>query len=295
MASVKEIQTRMKSIQDTMKITNAMYMISSTKLRKAKKKLEDTEPFFYGIQSAIGRILRHVPDIESRYFDERFEKGDERKIGYIIVTADKGMAGAYTHNIMKLVDEALARHKNHRLFVLGELGRQYFAKTGEEVDTQFHYTVQNPTMHRARMISERVVELYNRGELDEIYLIYTKMMNVVTAEPDMLRLLPLKRAAFTEKIPLDIYQEEFVLMPSAKVVMENIIPNYVSGVIYGALVESYSSEQNSRMMAMEAATKSAKEMLGQLSIEYNRARQAAITQEITEVVGGAKAQKKKKR
>ncbi len=296
MANTKEIQDRIKSIQDTMKITNAMYMISSSKLKKSKKSLEETEPYFYTLQSTMSRILRHLPDIESIYFKDT-EKIDEKdkKVGYIVITADKGMAGAYNHNVTKMAEEHLANHSNHKLFVLGELGRHYFEQRGINIDEQFNYTVQNPTLNRARNIGEKILEQYLNGELDEVYTIYTRMENAVQTEVQFLQLLPLKKADFSMPIPADIPIEELAFKPSPEVVMERIVPNYVIGFLYGALVESYSSEQNARMMAMEAATKSATQMLHELDILYNRARQAAITQEITEVIAGAKAQKKKKK
>lgn len=297
MANIKEVQDRIKSIQDTMKITNAMYMISSSNLKKAKKALEDTEPYFYGMQNAISRILRHVPDLEHPYFNIRPEiPGEDRKIGIIAVTSDKGMAGAYNHNIVKLAEEKLALPGKHKLFVLGELGRQYFQKHGYEIETQFHYTVQKPTMHRARAISEQIVWMYNNKELDEIHIIYTQMNNSISMEPQIQQLLPLKKLSFQQNIPaslVDIHQEDIEMVPSENDVLNMTIPNYITGIIYGALVESYSSEQNSRMMAMQASTDNARKMLGELSIAYNRARQAAITQEITEVISGARAQKQK--
>ena len=297
MANTKEIQKRMKSIQDTMKITNAMYMISSSKLRGAKQKLEDTEPYFYSLQTAFARFLRHMPEADSIYLDQKKEVPEEKKKrGYIVITADKGLAGAYNHNVFKMAHQLFEQGSENKLFVVGELGRQYFAKEGLEVDTQFHYTVQNPTMHRARVITERILSLYQEGKLDEIYIIYTKMENAFSMNAEKLQLLPLKREDFVPtNMPVDIYQEELKAEPSLEVIVNHMVPNYVNGFIYGALVESYASEQNSRMMAMEAATKSAKEMLAALSIEYNRVRQAAITQEITEVISGAKSQKRKKK
>ena len=194
MANVKEIQDRIKSIQDTMKITNAMYMISSSKMKKAKKALSDTEPYFFEMQSAIRRILRHVPDIEHAFFDERPEiPKKDRKIGHIIVTADKGLAGAYNHNVIKMAEEQLQWEGKHSLFVLGELGRQYFSKKtlpDVSVDMDFHFTVQKPSMHRARMIGLRMVEEYLEGKLDEIHVIYTNMENAVPNETQTLQLLP---------------------------------------------------------------------------------------------------------
>ena len=266
MASIKEIQTRMKSIQDTMKITNAMYLISSSKMKKAKKVLADTEPYFFGVQRALDRMLRHLPDTEkeNRYLDQRPEiaPGD-RKIGLIVVTADKGLNGAYNHNIIKMAEERLKLPGHRKLYVLGVVGRQYFGKLKDvDMDGSFRYTVQ--------------------------------MVNSMKDEPKRKQLLPLKKADFTmSKIPSGVMQENISLYPSADEVMDNMVPNYLTGIIYGCLVEAYASEHNARMMAMRSSTDNAKEMLRDLSIQYNRARQAAITQEITEVVSGANAQKRK--
>lgn len=294
MANIREIQSRISSVRDTMKITNAMYMISSSKMTQAKKKLADTEPYFYALQGEISRILRHLPELEHRFFDQRQEvPQQERKIGSIVITADKGLAGAYNHNIVKLEEEILAKPGIHKLFIVGELGRHYFAKRGVEIDTNFQYTVQKPTMHRARDISAVLLDQFEKKELDEIYIVYTRMENSVQSEAEMLRLLPLERSSFNEMImPLNVHRESIELYPSAEAVMESIVPNYVTGMIYGCLVEAYASEHNARMMAMKAATDSARDLIRELSILYNRARQAAITQEITEVCAGARAQQK---
>lgn len=296
MANTKEIQDRIKSINDTLKITNAMYMISSSKLKKSKKMLEDTEPYFYTLQSEMSRILRHLPDMEDIFFKSNEDKTvEERKVGYIVITADKGLAGSYNHNVLKLAEEHMKQHPNRLLFVLGELGRHYFEKQGIPIEKQFHYTVQNPTLSRARNIAEEILDLYIHEQLDEVYIIYTSMVNAIQEETKISQLLPFKKSDFAMKLPLDVPREELAFKPSPMAVMDRIVPNYVVGFIYGALVESFSCEQNARMVAMEAASKSAREVLAELDILYNRARQAAITQEITEVIAGAKSQKRKRK
>lgn len=295
MANTKEIQTRMHSIQDTMKITNAMYMISSSKLKRAKRALEESSDHFYAIQSSIARILRHVPDIENIYFGTDTPV-ENKRVGYIVVTADKGLAGAYNLNVMKLVEKELEANPKGELFVVGQIGRSYFEKKGYNIHRHFQYTAQNPSIHRARVISEEVLVRYNNKELDEVYIVYTKSTNGVDSEAEMFKLLPLSKADFSTNTGFEMMVSDTTrYVPSPSAVMNAIVPNYVTGYIYGALVQSYACEQNDRMMAMDAATGNATDMLKQLSIEYNRVRQAAITQEITEVIAGAKAQKRKKK
>ena len=295
MANMTEIRSRMKSIQETMKITNAMYLISSTKLRKAREKLDATAPYFELLQSTIKDILFHSPDINHTFFDQRKKiKPEDKKRGYVVMTADKGMAGAYNHNVLKLAQERLAQGNDNTLFVIGQMGRKYFTKKNVRIDMEFLYTAQDPSMWRARNIAETLVDLYRKEKMDEIYIIYTKMVTPLKAEPEIIQILPLKRQSFEEmNVELEKYHKIADYSPSPKVVMDHLVPNYVKGLIYGALVESFSSEQNARMMAMQGATESAKDMIRELSLLYNRARQAAITQEITEIVSGAKAFQKK--
>ena len=286
----------MNSIKSTMKITNAMYTISSSKLKRARKALTDTEPYFYGLQRTIARIIRHTPDIDDPYLDTRPQiKKEDRKIGYIVVTADKGLAGAYNHNVFKLAQEQIDKGGNPTLFVVGDLGQQYFSKKGIPVEQDFRYTVQKPNMSRARIIEEKIVDYFMSGKLDEVYMIHTRMVNAMRMEAEIKQLLPIPKAHFSQNVPLNVHLEEITMKPSPRAVIDAIVPNYIAGFIFGGLVESYSSEQNSRMMAMQAATNSAQEMLDELAITYNRVRQAAITQEITEVISGAKAQKKKRK
>ncbi|MCR4605414.1 MAG: ATP synthase F1 subunit gamma [Eubacterium sp.] len=309
MPNTKELQNRISSVRDTMKITNAMYMISSMKLRKARARLAGTEPYFESLVSEISNILLHMPDMEDRYFATLEEEKDkERKKGYIVIIGDKGMAGAYNHNIIKETERLAIQ--DDRLFVVGEVGRQVFSYEGYNVEPDFNFSANNPTMHRAREIAENIIELYKNKELDEVYVIYTQMINSMSSEVRTERLLPLKTHTFLkeelieknmreqgDKTREQIEQEAedwYLIYPSAKDVLEKLVYNYITGYVYSVLVEGSASEENARMMAMQAATDNANEMLTSLSIEYNRVRQAAITQEITEVIGGAKALRRKR-
>lgn len=298
MANIKEIQNRIKSVNDTMKITNAMYMIASNKLRKARKMLQETEPYFYAVQGMIGRVMRHLPDESEDLFLNQHKGKDPKDIkrGYIIMTGDKGLAGAYNHNVLKLAEEHMKNDgDNWKLYVIGEVGRQYFLQRNIPVEEQFHYTAQNPTLSRARWISSMVIEPYLRGEIDEIDIIYTAMKNSIVCETHFDKLLPLERPKEMEKPKVEGFvlpQESFLMLPSPEAVLDNIVPSLVTGYIYGAMVEAFCSVQNSRMMAMDTANDNAKEMIHNLSIQYNRQRQAQITQEITEVAAGAKALKR---
>ena len=291
MASIKEIRTHIKSVEQTLKITNAMYLISSSNLRKARKQLTDVEPFFQKIETTISDILHHSPEINHIFFDKR--PGilpQDRKIGYIVVTGDKGLAGAYNHNILKLAEQKMSQYPNTSLFVVGQVGRSYFQEHGVPIDGEFIYTAQDPTVSRARDIAEPLLDLYLGGQLDEVYMIFTKMVNSFQMEPTIHKLLPLDPDVFPEyEKNRDAYNRDVVYVPSVKAVMDRLVPGYIEGDIFGALVESYCSEQNARMTAMKSSSDNARTMLQNLNLAYNRARQAAITQEITEVVGGAQA------
>jgi len=295
MANTKEIKDRINSIKETQKITNAMYLISSTKLRKAKKELENTEPYFYGMQAMTERLSRHISGVNSIYFrnyDDDIE--NERTVAFLVITADKGLAGSYNHNVLKLTEEEMSKYKNTKLFVVGELGRKYFENKHIPIDEEFLYTAQNPTLHRSRVITLRLLELFETEQIQELYIVYTIMVSSAEMQPMLHRLLPLKQASIMN-IPADVYQEEFQLIPSPEDVIKAVVPNCINGYIFSALVESFCCEQSARMSAMQSANDSANQILHTLNIRYNRVRQAAITQEITEVCSGARAQRQRKK
>ena len=292
MASITEIRSRMRSVEQTLKITNAMYLISSAKVKKARKQLSEVERYFDRLAKTILDIFRHSPDLQHRYIEGHEKPKEERKTGFVVITGDKGLAGAYNHNVLKLAESYLARKKDPTLFLIGQMGRHYFEKKHISIDGEFMYTAQDPTLERAREIVDTLVELFEQGALDDIYLVFTHTYSAMRMEPEIIKLLPLDRAMLSARRGLseaDQYRDVVRYESSKEAVLDVLVPGVLKGYMFAALVESFCSEQNARMTAMDTASDSAKEMLSSLSLEFNRARQGAITQEITEIAGGAAA------
>ena len=295
MASTAEIKSRIRSVEDTRKITNAMYLIASTKLRRARNDLDKTRPYFDALQAEIKRIFRTVRDVDSRYFypPDR-EPVVEGPYGCLVITADKGLAGAYNQNVIKEAQKLMEEHGDMQLFVVGEYGRHFFTQHHIPIEHTFLYTAQNPTMERAREISSLLLDKYDRGELKKIYIVYTDLKSSVETVARSTRLLPFHRAQFISPTQEKRVRNPFEFYPSVTGVLNNIIPSYLSGFIYSTLIDSFCSEQNARMNAMDAANRNAEELLATLGTQYNRIRQGNITQEITEITAGAKAQQRQR-
>ena len=295
MATTKEIKNRINSVKNTQKITSAMYLISSTKMRKAKAELERTRPYFDQQEHEIKRIFQTTIDVTSKYFYPKTGRKPAETYAYLVITADKGLAGAYNHNVLKAAEEEMRKHKKVKLYVVGEFGRRYFTKHNIPIEKSFLYTAQNPTFTRAREICSILLEEYDKRAVDEIRVIYSDMENELVSTVKKERILPFDRREFlTKKENKNEKDMHYEFTPSVDEVLNHVVIGYVAGYIYGALVDSFSAEQNARMNAMSSANKNAEELLAELSIQYNRVRQAAITQEITEVAAGAKAQKIKR-
>lgn len=295
MATTKEIKNRISSVRDTQKITNAMYLIASTKLRKAKSELDRTRPYFRALQGEIKRIFRTAGDVDNRYF---YPISGETELpgsyGYLVITADKGLAGAYNQNVIKEALKLMTEHDDPKLFVVGEYGRHYFESHHIPIEQSFLYTAQNPNIHRAREISSLLLDLFRKRKLSKIYVIYTDMRGAISTQTCTTRLLPFHRAQFMTP---DVVEKEvkipFEFTPSIEQVLDNIVPSYVTGFIYSALIDSFCSEQNARMNAMDSANRNAEKLLSELLVQYNHIRQSAITNEITEVSSGANSMKRK--
>ena len=289
MPSSKLLKERIGSIQDTMKITNAMYLISSSKLRKARQNYQNVLPYFTRMRDTISRVVPHLPDEPVHpFFHEREKENPIR--AYVVLTADKGMAGAYNQNLLKFLKEQCGSDPNARFYVIGQTGYRALLHKDPRLVEEFHYGATAPTLQRARDITVDAIDDFKSGKLDEIYLIYTKIQNALTSEPVMERLLPLDREHLKPAPKgLGDPRGEVEMFPDAKTVFEQTAPIYMHGMIFGAMTESFCAEQSARMTAMDSATKSANDMIHELQLEYNRTRQGSITQEITEIIGGAAA------
>ena len=291
MATASEIKGRIAGVRDTKKITDAMYMISSVKMRRASREFEQTAPYFEALSRKIGELFTHIPDTKSRYFHlPDAENEDARKHAVLLITADKGLAGAYNQEVIRLCESYLSQNPDTTLFVIGEFGRQYFLSHKIPFAQDFHFSLVEPRLEDARRICAELLERYNSGELDEINIIYT---DYAPSKPGQCRgatLLPLDRADFIT--PSGGRPAEKKFLPDADTVLEGIVPSYLMGFVYGCLVKSFCSEQQARMMAMKSAGDNAEEMLKSLQLQYNKIRQASITNEMIEITAGVRALKR---
>ena len=296
MASTSEIRRRIGSVRQTQKITHAMYLISQAKLRKAKQELDNTRPYFQALQTEIGRVFNADSTIESRYLipADPNAKPLPGVPACLLITADKGLAGAYNQNVIRQGQQLMAGHPGTALYVVGEYGRRWFAQRGVPVEKSFLYTAQNPTLDRARHIAELLLDRFDAGEINSVWIIYTDMKNGLEATVHQAQVMPLHRERFHAATAATAGDAVYEFVPSAKAVLDNAVRSCLTGYIYSALVDSFCSEQSTRMTAMNAADQNAEELLKDLSVQFNRARQAAITQEITEVSAGERAQRSKK-
>ena len=299
MAGTKEIKDHIGSVQETRKITSAMYLIASTKLRRARQELDNTRPYFEALRREIKRIFRTVGGevVDSPYFyPMEGEPPLDKPNACLVITADKGLAGAYNQNAIKEALKLLDTHPDTKLYVVGEYGRRFFASHGIPIEHSFLYTAQNPTMARAREISALLLDGFDNDRLDKIYVVYTDMGNGVDFQAKCTRVLPFHRTHFADSALVEPpVTTPFEFLPSVQAVLDSMMPSYVSGFIYSALIDSFCCEQQARMTAMDSANQNGEKLLGELSLEFNRVRQSAITQEITEVSAGARAQKQKHR
>lgn len=284
MASMREIKRRKGSIASTQQITKAMKLVSTVKLQRAKGKAESTKPYFDCMYDTIATMLSKSGNIDHPYL----KSGESSKKAVIVITSNRGLAGGYNNNVVKLVtgEEAFDK-ENTEIFALGKKGRDTLESKGYLIASDLSEVMNGPIYSDAKELSEALLEKFEKGEIGEIYLAYTVFKNTVTHIPTMLKLLPVEIEAKEEteggaSIPMN-YE------PNEEEALGMIIPKYITSLIYGAMMEAVASENGARMQAMDSATSNAEEMIQKLSLDYNRARQGSITQELTEIIAGAQA------
>ena len=292
MAEIAVIKGRIASVTETKKVTDAMYMISSVKMNKARRAVEETKPFFTELKREMGELFLHIPETKNRYFMAP-ASGKDAVRGILLVTSDKGLAGAYNQSAIKVCETYLERHPEAKVFIVGEYGRQTFKAHGLPYEADFVYSAELPTVWRARMICADLLDAFDRGKVEEIHIIYTDYQNGGESQCNRQILLPIQRSRFVEP-DAEKAQSRSLFVPDPDTVLSGIIPSYLTGFIYSSLVDSYCSEQQARMAAMSAASHNAEEMLRELKTRYNRIRQDMITREITEITAGARALRRAK-
>lgn len=281
--STREIKRRIKGIGSTRQITKAMELVSSTKVRQRRIKLEKTRPYYNTVLRSIKEVLKNV-SIKHPLLQER----EVKKALYITLNADRGLAGGYNSNINRLIDNKFKNNKDSiSLITVGTKSRDFFKGRGYNVLKSFVGISETPSFADAKQIGEMAMELFINGEIDEINVVFTKFISTINYEPQILKLLPSENIQKEDESPRAIVDFE----PNPEEVLEYLIPKYVESSIYGALIESSTSEQSARQAAMKAATDNANDIIDELNMVYNRARQAAITIELSEIVAGAEALK----
>ena len=291
MANLRDVRLRMRAIEQTLQVTKAMNLISTAKLRKGRRVLEDTEPFFKRIQKSMCDILSGAENVESEFFGRK-QKAPART-AVLVVTSDKGLAGGYNADIFRKVNELAAAKSYPILILIGAIGYRYFAHTSLLILENFSFRSRLPEVEDAKEIADYIISQYLWGMLDEVYIVYTHMYSAVRLLPTVRQILPLRVEEIQNELALtgSRKREElhFEYLPSQEAVFDSLVPLYIKGIIYGALVEAYTSEQNARMAAMDEASKNAEDMLADLRLHYNRTRQAGITLEVSEIISGSEA------
>jgi len=279
-AGMKDIKRRIKSVESTRQITKAMELVASSKMRRAKERAERTQPQFRLLYETITDIASRNRDLSSTYV--RGRKQDHACV--VVIAGDRGLAGGYNSNVFKTAEALLQGLPSPIIVPVGKKAGEFYGKRSYEILDGMQLSVDELGMAQIFKLAARLCRQYKSGRFDSLYVVYTKFISALTQEPASIQLLPISAAAKPNAKKTEILYE-----PSAEAVFETIVPQYVAGLLNGAVAESNASEQAARRNAMESATDNADEMIEQLGLKYNRARQGAITQEITEIVAGAQA------
>ena len=287
MATMREIKRRRVSIQNTQQITKAMKLVSTVKLQRAKTRAENSKAYFKYMYKTITSMLAKAGNV-----NHPFVQGNSSKnVAVVTVTSNRGLAGGYNANIIKLVTGADFAKENVRIYSVGKKGADGLARRGYQVVTENPDYIEEPTYAQAQELGRRLLNDFANGEIGEIYVAYTEFKNTVTHIPKLVKLLPAEANDVAEDEEMSAIDKitPMNFEPSEEEAIALLIPKYVTSILYGAFVEAVASENGARMQAMDSATNNAEEIISDLELKYNRARQGAITQELTEIIAGANA------
>ena len=288
MASMRDIKRRKKSVSSTQKITKAMKLVSTVKLQKAKTKAENTTPYFNYMYNTVCSMLDKAGAINHPYL----QAGESNKKAIVTISSNRGLAGGYNSNVIKLITGSGIAKEEILLYTIGKKAHDVLDSKGYEVASEHDQVMEAPTYADAMEISKEVLDAFTNGEVGEIYLAYTHFKNTVSHEPKLLKLLPVEINEEDKKTDDEDSKDDKMLMnfePYPEEALDMIVPKYITSLIYGALVEAVASENGARMQAMDSATNNAEDIISDLTLKYNRARQGSITQELTEIIAGAEA------
>ncbi len=287
MASMRDIKRRKESIQSTGQITKAMKLVSTVKLQKAKSRAESSKPYFDHMYEAVSTMLRKSTNMSHPYL----LAGKSDKKAVIVVSSNRGLAGGYNQNVVKLITGGPFEKDKTLIYAVGRKAKDGLARRGYQIEEDYSEVMNAPIYKDAMDIGRAVLDAFTNEKVGEIYLAYTEFKNTVSQIPTLTRLLPVDKDGLAAEEEEDV-NERLTLMnyePEADEALNIIIPKYMNSLIYGALVQAIASENGARMQAMDSATNNAEDMISELSLKYNRARQSSITQEITEIIAGANA------
>lgn len=283
MASMRDIKRRKGSIQSTQQITKAMKLVSTVKLQKARNRAEQSNPYFNYMYQTVTSMLARSGSLNHPYL----KPGNSQKKAIITIASNRGLAGGYNSNIVKLVTSSGIAVEDAQIYMIGRKAKEQLVRRGYEIKADYSDVIEGPTYADAMAICKEVLEAFSNGEIGEIYLAYTHFKNTVSHVPTLMKLLPVE---FDEA---ELQEADSNLLmnyePNEEEALDLIIPKYLTSLFYGALVEAVASENGARMQAMDSATSNAEEMISDLTLKYNRARQGSITQELTEIIAGAEA------
>lgn len=303
MESTRDIKGRIKSVTNIQQITKAMKMVAAARLRKAEEKANGSRPY----AEKIGELLRRASSVTPGFTSPLFRTGEVKKVGYLVICGDKGLAGAYNSNVMKrTLQEISGKDRSaYALYVCGKQAKNYLKFRGYDPDTYHFGFSDKPSAQDSIDLSKEMVEYFTKEEVDEVYIIYTKFITALRQQVQVDRLLPIEAQAEgkTEEAAkaaasewekerqdfLRIKEDPYIFLPDAAAVLSKLLPEYIQIQVYNAMLQSAASELGSRMAAMSAATDNATERIADLNLTYNKARQAQVTNEISEIVGGAAA------